>query len=88
MSAHGHSIAWGAHIGRSTRDAWGHWLYRLGQWLTGPLLGSVVAVPAGSYRGWDSRRERFLPPATESALEHAASRGSQSWCITLRSAAL
>jgi hypothetical protein len=88
MPTHGHSIAWGTHVGRSTRDARGHWLHRLRQWLTGQPLASVVAVPAGSYRGWDGRRERFQPPATESALEHAAFRGSQSWCITLHSAAL
>ena len=88
MSAHGHSLAWGTHIGRSTRDARGPWLHCLRQWLTGRPLGSVVAAPAGLYRGWDSRRERFLPLATESALEHAASRGGQSWCITLHSSAL
>jgi hypothetical protein len=88
MSAHGHSLAWGTHIGRSTRDARGPWLHRLRQWLTGRPLGSVVAAPAGLYRGWDSRRERFLPLATESALEHAASRGGQSWYITLHSSAL
>jgi hypothetical protein len=88
MLAHGHSIAWGTHIGRSTGDARGHWLHRLRQWLTGRPLGGVVTVPAGSYRGWDSRRERLLPLATESALEHEASRGGQSWCITLHSAAL
>jgi hypothetical protein len=87
MAAHGHSLAWGAHIGRSTRDARGHWFYRLRQWLTGRPLGAV-AVPVGLYRGWDSRRERFQSLATESALEHAAFRGSQSWCISLHSAAL
>ena len=87
MPAHGRTIAWGAQLGRSTRNARGHWFQRLRQWLTGRPVGILVAVPGSLYR-WDSRRERFQPPATESALEYAAFQGGQSWSITLHSAAL
>jgi hypothetical protein len=39
-------------------------------------------------RVWDSRREQFRPEHTESALEHVAQRGGQSWLISMHSAAL
>src|SRR5688572_1248246 len=63
MPVHGHTIAWGTHIGRSTRDARVPWFQRLRQWLTGRPVGSLVAVPASLHRGWDGRHERFRPPA-------------------------
>jgi hypothetical protein len=40
------------------------------------------------YGDWDRRCEPFKPPQAESALEHAARRGGQSWFIALHSAAL
>jgi hypothetical protein len=87
MSAHGQTMTWGMHIGKSTQGARRHWLQRLRQWLGGRPMGS--AATAGNLPGsWDSRRERFQPPSTESAFEHAAAGGGQSWFITLHSAAL
>ena len=88
MAAHGHSITWGTHIGRSTHGARGHWFQRLRQWLSSRLVGSTAAAPVTLSKGWDSRREQFQPPSAESALEHAAARGGQSWFIALHSAAL
>jgi hypothetical protein len=88
MSAHGQTLTWGTHIGRSTQGARGHWLQRLRQWLTGRPAGSTEATFTSLYGGWDSRLEQFQPPRAESAFEHAAARGGQSWFITLHSAAL
>ncbi len=88
MAAHGHTITWGAHIGKSTPGARGHWSQRLRRWLTGRSAGGAEAVPVSFHGVWDSRREQFQPAAAESALEHAAGRGGQFWFITLHSAAL
>jgi hypothetical protein len=88
MSSQGQTLTWGRHVGGSTQGARSHWVERFRQWLTRRREGGTGARPTGVYGGWDSRRERFQPPRAESALEHAAARGGQSWCITLYGAAL
>jgi hypothetical protein len=88
MSSHGQTLTWGTHIGRSTRGTRSHWFQRLRQWFTRRPAGSTAARPTSVYAGWDGRREQCQPPRAESAFEHAAARGGQSWFITLYSAAL
>ncbi len=88
MPAHGQTITWGTHIGRSTQGVRGHWLKRIRQWLAGRPEGNKEASLMTLYGDWDKRCEPFQPPRMESALEHAAGRGGQSWFITLHSAAL
>lgn len=87
MATHGQTLAWGTQAGRSAQGSQGHWLQRLRQWLRGRAIGAPV-TSADSYHGWDSWRERFQRPDRESALEHAAARGSQAWFITLHGAAM
>jgi hypothetical protein len=87
MPAHGQTIAWGTHIGGSTQSVPGHWFQRLRRWLTGRAVGRSEAIPMTLSRSRDGRREQFQPPHAESALEHAATRGGQSWVIMLYSAA-
>ncbi len=88
MSAHGQTILWGTHVGKSTQYARGHWLQRIGQWLAGGSENRTAALRMTLLRVWDSRGERFRPAQTESALEHVAQGGGQSWLITIHSAAL
>jgi hypothetical protein len=88
MSAHGQTITWGTHIGGATQGVRGHWLQRLRRWLADRAAGNNEVIPMTLSMNWNSRREQFQPPRTESALEHAATRGGQSWFITLHSAAL
>ena len=88
MSAHGQTIVWGMHIGKSAQDVRGHWLQRIGQWLAGRSESHKAALRMTLYRVWDGRREQFRPEHTESALEHVAQRGGQSWLISMHSAAL
>jgi hypothetical protein len=88
MPAHGQMITWGMHIGRSTQDVRGHWLQRIRQWLTDRPAGNKEAPMMTLDGSWDKRRERFQSPCTESALEHAAGHGGQSWLITMHSAAV
>jgi gluconate kinase len=88
MSVHGQTITWGMRIGKSTQDGRQPWLQRIGQWLAGRSESNKEALRMTLYRVWDSRREQFRPSHAESALEHAAERGGQSWLITVHSAAL
>jgi len=88
MPAHGQTITWGTHIGKPTSDVRGRWLQRIRQWLAGRPQSDKEAPTMTLYDDWDRRYEPFQPPQTESALEHAARRGGQSWFIALHSAAL
>ena len=88
MSAHGQTITWGLHIGKSTQDAQGHWLQRIGQWFVGRSKSHGEALRMTLDRVWDSRRERFRPSQAASALDQATERGGQSWLTAVHSAAL
>jgi ABC-type transporter Mla maintaining outer membrane lipid asymmetry permease subunit MlaE len=88
MSAHGQTITWGLHIGKSTQDAQGHWLQRIGQRCVRQSKSHGEALRMTLDRVWDSRRERFRPSQAGSVLDQATERGGQSWLITVHSAAL
>jgi ABC-type transporter Mla maintaining outer membrane lipid asymmetry permease subunit MlaE len=88
MSAHGQTITWGLHIGKSTQDAQGHWLQRIGQRCVRQSKSHGEALRMTLDRVWDRRRERFRPSQAGSVLEQATERGGQSWLITVHSAAL
>ena len=88
MSAHGQTITWGLHLGKSTQGAQGHWLQRIGQRFVGQSKSHGEALRMTLYKVWDSRSEQFRPLHAESALEHAAERGGQSWLITMHSASI
>jgi hypothetical protein len=88
MSARGHIITWGSHVGTPSQEAKWHWFQRIQQWVakraarrSGPALMTL-------YGSWDAQHERFRPLTAESALEQAAARGGQSWYITMHGAAL
>jgi hypothetical protein len=88
MLAHGQTMTWGTHVGRSMQNVRGNWLQRFRHWLTGRSV-SRMETPAMAVSGaWDRRREQFRPLRVQSALEHEAARGGQSWTITLHSATL
>jgi hypothetical protein len=84
MAVHGHTIAWGTHLGRATQGSRGHWFQRLRHWLSGGSSAAVLA-PASTYSGWNNRRERYQVPAAASALEYEAARGGQSWLVMMHS---
>ena len=88
MLAHGQTMTWGTHVGRSVQNVRGNWLQRFRHWLTGRPVGSMEASSMAVYGDWDGRREQFRPLRVQSALEHEAGRGGQSWTITLHSATL
>lgn len=88
MSAHGQTITWGLHIGKSTQGARGRWLQHIGRWFAGRSKSHREALRMTLDRVWDSRRERFHPSQAASALEQATECGGQSWLITVHSAAL
>jgi hypothetical protein len=88
MLAHGQTMTWGAHVGRSMPSAQGNWLQRFRHWLTGRSVGSLEAPATTLYGAWDSRREQFRPLRVQSAFEHEAGRGGQSWATMLHSATL
>jgi hypothetical protein len=88
MLAHGQTMTWGAHVGRSMQSVRGNWLQRFRHWLTGRSVGSMEASSMAVYGDWDGRREQFRPLRVQSAFEHEAGRDGQSWRITLHSATL
>jgi len=57
MPAHGQTITWGTHIGRSTSDVRGHWLQRIRQWLAGRPQSDKEAPTMTLYGNWDRRCE-------------------------------
>ena len=90
MSAHGQTITWGLHIGKSRQDAQGHWLQRIGQWFVGRSKSHGVALRMILDRVWDNRRERSRPSQAESDLEQgrlqdAAGNPGSSPCTALPS---
>jgi hypothetical protein len=88
MSAHGQTMVWGMHLGKSIQDIRGHWLQRIGQWLAGRSESHKAALGMTFHRVWDSQREQFRPAPAESALAQVAAPGGQSWFIPMHSAAL
>jgi hypothetical protein len=88
MSAHGQTITWGLHIGRSPQDARGPRLQYIGRWFAGRSKSHREGLRMALERVWDSGRERFRPSHAAPALEQAAERGGQSWLITVHSAVL
>ncbi len=88
MSARGHIMTWGSHVGTQTQEAKGHWFQRIRQWVANRPARRSEAALMTLYGSWDPQRERFRPLAAESALEQAAAQGGQSWFITMYGAAL
>jgi hypothetical protein len=88
MPVHEQTITWGTHLGKPKPGIRGHWLQRIWHWLSARPESNNEAPTMTVYGDWDRRCEPFKPPQAESALEHAARRGGQSWFIALHSAAL
>jgi hypothetical protein len=88
MAAQGHIMTWGSHAGRHTGGMRWHWLQRIGQWLTGYTASNSRTSTTTVYGTWDGRREQMRPITSESALDHVAAQGGQSWSITMHSVAL
>ena len=86
MAAHGQTITWGAHAGKKTPSA--DWLQRLRQWFADRAARSGEATSVALSGSWDSKREKFRPPTAESALDHMAAQGGQSWPIAIHNAGL
>jgi hypothetical protein len=78
MSAHGQTITWGLHIGKSTQEAQRHWLQRIGQWFVGRSKSRGESLRMGLDSVWDNQRERFRSSQAASALEQATEGGGRS----------
>ena len=88
MSARGHIMTWGSHVGTPTQQEKWHWFRRIQRWVANRTARRSGAAPMTLYGSWDAQRERFRPLTAESALEQAATQGGQSWFITMYGAAL
>jgi hypothetical protein len=88
MSARGHIMTWGSHVGTSTHEAKGHWFQRIQQWVANRTARRSKAALMTLHGSWDAQHERLRPLTAESALEQAATQGGQSWFITMYGATL
>ena len=86
MAAHGQTITWGSHAGRKAQNS--GWLQRLRQWFADRAASNGEVTSVAFYGSWDSKREKFRPSTAESALDHVAAQGGQSWSITIHNAGL
>ena len=88
MSARGHIMTWGSHVGTQTQESKQHWFQRIQRWVTKRTAQGSKAGLTTLYGSWDPQREQFRPLSGESALEQAATQGGQSWFIAVHGAAL
>jgi hypothetical protein len=88
MRVHGHTPTWGVRVDvRAPAGGW-DWLKRFRDWLLHAATRRRETLPPNGYARWNGRHGQFRPPTTESALEHAAAQGGQSWAVILYSSSL
>ena len=72
MRAHGHTPAWGTHIGGRHARSGGGWYQQLAAWWAAHHAARREATLVALSTRWDAHHEAITPPRADAAPEMAA----------------